>query len=74
LGDVSYPIYITHYPLIYLYTAWVQNHKVTLTEAFPVGMLVFLLCIAMAYAALKFYDEPIRRWLQRKLVLAGKHP
>jgi peptidoglycan/LPS O-acetylase OafA/YrhL len=72
LGDISYPIYITHYPLIYLYTAWVQNHKVLLAEAFPVGLLVFFSCIALAYAALKLYDEPIRRWLQRKLVPAGK--
>ncbi|HEY1215109.1 MAG TPA: acyltransferase, partial [Bryobacteraceae bacterium] len=23
LGDISYPLYITHYPLIYIYTAWV---------------------------------------------------
>ena len=27
LGDISYPIYITHYLLIYLYTAWVYDHK-----------------------------------------------
>jgi peptidoglycan/LPS O-acetylase OafA/YrhL len=73
LGDISYPIYITHYPLIYIYTAWVQNHKVPLAAAFPVGLLVLLLCIALAYAALKLYDEPLRRWLQRKLVPAGKH-
>jgi peptidoglycan/LPS O-acetylase OafA/YrhL len=74
LGDISYPIYITHYPLIYIYTAWVHNHKVTLAAAFPIGVVVLLLCIALAYAALKLYDEPIRGWLQRKLVPAGKHP
>src|SRR5665213_884609 len=28
LAGISYPLYITHYPLIYLYTAWVANHKV----------------------------------------------
>ena len=27
LGDISYPLYITHYPLIYVYTAWVVNNK-----------------------------------------------
>ncbi len=66
LGDISYPLYITHYPLIYIYTAWVKNTNVSLREAFPVGLLVFVSCIALAYACLKFYDEPIRRWLQKK--------
>jgi peptidoglycan/LPS O-acetylase OafA/YrhL len=73
LGDISYPIYITHYPLVYIYTAWVHNHKVPLAAAFPLGGLVLLLCIALAYAALKLYDEPIRRWLQQRMASAGKH-
>ncbi len=66
LGDVSYPLYITHYPLIYLYTAWVQNHHVPLRAAWPVGLGVWVAALALAYACLKFYDEPVRRWLQRK--------
>ncbi|RZL13601.1 MAG: acyltransferase [Hymenobacter sp.] len=32
-GDISYPIYITHYPLIYLYTAWVYERKLPLAQA-----------------------------------------
>src|SRR6185437_4017418 len=27
LGDISYPLYISHYPLIYIYTGWVTNHR-----------------------------------------------
>ena len=27
LGDISYPIYIHHYPFIYIYTAWVYDNK-----------------------------------------------
>ncbi|MGI4834805.1 MAG: acyltransferase family protein [Janthinobacterium lividum] len=67
LGDISYPIYITHYPLIYIYTAWVYNHKVPLRAGWPFAMLTFFSAIALAYAALKFYDEPARAWLQKKL-------
>ncbi|TGD77669.1 acyltransferase family protein [Hymenobacter wooponensis] len=74
LGDLSYPIYITHYPLIYTYTAWVQNTKPTLPEALPVGALVFVGSIGLAYASLKLYDEPIRRWLQRKTGPARPQP
>ena len=30
LGEISYPIYITHYALIYTYTAWVTDKKIPL--------------------------------------------
>ncbi len=70
LGDISYPIYITHYPIIYTYTAWVYNNKLSLKQAFPVGATVFIASIALAYACLKLYDEPVRAWLQKKV--AGK--
>lgn len=75
LGDISYPIYITHYPLIYTYTAWVSSHKPTLAQALPYALLTFSGSVLLAYACLKLYDEPIRRWLKNKILLkatAGK--
>lgn len=69
LGDISYPIYITHYPIILIYTAWVYNTKISLQAALPVGLFVFVSSIILAYACLKFYDEPVRRWLNRKLLM-----
>ncbi|MES1161345.1 MAG: acyltransferase, partial [Bacteroidota bacterium] len=66
-GDISYPIYITHYPLIYTYTGWVSDHrKATLGQALPYALATFVGAVVLAYAALKLYDEPVRRWLQRK--------
>ncbi|MGI4867769.1 MAG: acyltransferase family protein [Janthinobacterium lividum] len=71
LGDISYPIYITHYPLIYTYTAWVATHKVPLRDGWPVAALVFLAAVAIAYACLKWYDEPVRAWLKKKVLVDG---
>ncbi|CAM3681618.1 acyltransferase [Mucilaginibacter galii] len=70
LGDISYPIYITHYPFIYTYTAWVSRHKgITLQEAWPYGLLTFVASVVLAYACLKLYDEPVRRWLNKKFIV-----
>lgn len=67
-GDHSYPLYITHYPLIYIYTGWVVDKKVGPAEGALVGAGVFVLAVAIAWASLKLYDEPVRRWLSRKLL------
>jgi peptidoglycan/LPS O-acetylase OafA/YrhL len=69
-GDLSYPLYITHYPLIYIYTGWVADKKVPAGPGALVGAGVFVAAVAIAYACLKLYDEPVRRWLSGKL-LAG---
>lgn len=68
LGDISYPIYITHYPLIYVYTGWVSDNRGLGFSAYlPYGLLTFIAAVGIAYAALKLYDEPIRAWLQKRL-------
>lgn len=72
LGDISYPIYITHYPLIYIYTGWVSNNKVSIQDGFPVALLVFASSIVLAWACLKLYDEPVRLWLNKKISLKHK--
>jgi peptidoglycan/LPS O-acetylase OafA/YrhL len=66
-GDISYPLYITHYPIIYIYTGWVADQKISLREGLPVAAMCFIAAVAMAYASLKLYDEPMRKWLRVKL-------
>ena len=65
-GDISYPLYILHYPFIYIYTAWVAEKKPQPTEIFPVAIGLLLFLIVLAYAALKLYDEPVRKWLKER--------
>jgi len=62
-GDLSYPLYITHYPLVYVYTSWVTRDKVPAAVGAPVVALVLGASIAVAYTCLKLYDIPVRRWL-----------
>lgn len=68
LGNISYPIYITHYPLVYIYTGWAVQHKMPMSQAWPYALLVTIVAIAIAYASLKLYDEPVRKWLTKKFI------
>lgn len=68
LGDISYPVYITHYPLVYIYTAWAFNRQATLAEGLPYMLLTFVGAFALAYACLKFYDLPVRKWLTERFL------
>ena len=68
LGNISYPLYITHYPIVYLYLAWVHAAEVPLSRALPVAAGVLFLCIAVAYGCLKLYDEPVRAWLSKRVL------
>jgi peptidoglycan/LPS O-acetylase OafA/YrhL len=68
LGDLSYPLYMTHYVLVYFYVAWVSNHKgITLWQALPYALLTVAGAIVLAYLSLTVYDKPVRAWLRRKL-------
>jgi peptidoglycan/LPS O-acetylase OafA/YrhL len=67
-GDLSYPLYITHYPLIYIYTGWVVDKKPPVAEGALVGVGLFIAAVTIAYACLKLYDEPARRWLTARFL------
>lgn len=68
LGDISYPVYIIHYPIAYVFYAWVVKNNVPVEKGFWVGLLAMTFAVGLAYAALKLYDEPVRRWLAKKFM------
>ena len=69
LGDISYPLYMVHYPFMYLFYAWVWQENLTFTQIWPITLLLFLGTILVAYLFLKLYDEPFRKWLSKKLLM-----
>ena len=67
LGEISYPLYITHYPIMYMQMAWAWEHPEAPTYLHAmVGIGTVLLSIALAYGCLKLYDIPVRKWLTDK--------
>ena len=69
LGELSYPLYIVHYPLMYLFYKWlIENYRYTFGETFTLCIMVVVASVALAYACLKLYDEPLRRYLARRFI------
>lgn len=68
LGDISYPLYMVHYPSMYLFYAWVWNHGYTFSEVWPVAVALFAGNILLAWFVLKIYDEPLRRLLTARFL------
>lgn len=64
LGALSYPIYITHRPILEVTTAAFQRFArgvdYRIWEVFQVALFV-----AVAWAVLKLFDEPVRAWLHK---------
>lgn len=67
LGDISYPVYIIHYPFMYLFYAWTFT-GVPFSTAWPWAVAVFAGSIVLAYILLKVYDDPLRRWLGSRIL------
>jgi peptidoglycan/LPS O-acetylase OafA/YrhL len=66
VGDVSYPLYVTHFPIMQLFLYFVGPHK-------PVGALLALIIAAelatiaaVAVIVLMLYDRPLRAWLHKR--------
>jgi peptidoglycan/LPS O-acetylase OafA/YrhL len=68
-GDLSYPLYITHYPLIYIYAAWALKTHPSPLPGLLFGVLTLVTGVLVAYCALKFYDLPVRRRLTRRFLM-----
>jgi len=67
-GDLSYPLYITHYPLIYLYRGWAGSGHPTAGQGVAYGAVLLITAIVLAFACLKLYDEPVRAWLSKRFL------
>ena len=66
MGDISYPLYITHFPLMCVFYAWVVNNDVPLHTGVWAIIGLTICSTFLAYVWLKIYDEPVRRWLNKK--------
>lgn len=69
LGDISYPLYIIHYPIMYMFYKWlIKEELYTFGATWGISIIVIITSLLLAYACLKLYDEPVRRYLANKFL------
>jgi len=69
LGDLSFPLYIIHYPFMYLFYAWLlDGQRHTLGQTWSVVLVLCFGTVLLAYLLLRCYDEPVRKWLAGKFL------
>lgn len=71
-GDISYPLYMTHYPFMWIFANYVTAEEPTMAELILVIPVSVILLIALAYAVFKFLDFPLRRYLKDTLKAGAK--
>jgi peptidoglycan/LPS O-acetylase OafA/YrhL len=67
-GNISYPLYMIHYPFIWIFMSYVETHKPTLLHMGIITAVGTLLLIGLSYAVLMFIDMPLRRLLKNRMV------
>ncbi|MDE6377580.1 MAG: acyltransferase, partial [Duncaniella sp.] len=72
LGELSYPIYIVHYPLMYLFYGWLWTGGYGFDRALPVCIGIFAAILLLAWVAMRYYDTPVRAYLTRHLTSRSK--
>lgn len=66
-GDISYPLYMTHYPFMWIFANYVVATEPSIMELSWVISISLILLIGLAYLVTKFIDFPIRRYFTDKL-------
>ncbi|KAA2242722.1 acyltransferase [Chitinophaga agrisoli] len=72
-GRISYPLYMTHYAVIWMFLNYYTRYKPDNGTLALIIICAVPLLIGFAYLAMVLYDNPVRRYLtnRRKLNKAG---
>ncbi|MGA9461904.1 MAG: acyltransferase [Terracidiphilus sp.] len=65
-GHLSYPLYITHIPFVYVLAGYAWTRHPSLNVKLTLISLLIPFVIFIAWFVLKYYDEPVRARLSRR--------
>ena len=68
-GDISYPLYMTHYPFMWIFANYVVAEQPSMSTLAWVIPISTILLVALAYVVMETIDTPIRSYLKPSLKL-----
>ena len=64
LGQLSYPLYLIHYPVMYLFYAWlIREQRYSLADSWQVALPLYAGCVLFGWLVYKYYEAPVRKRL-----------
>lgn len=67
-GDISYPLYMTHYPFLFVFGTYVGTQHPNEATLWVVIPCAAVLLIGVAYVVFRWGDAPLRRYLSEKFL------
>lgn len=65
-GNISYPLYMTHYAAIWMFGNYYTSNKPGAAELLLIVSIGIVLLVGIAYLVMVVYDIPVRRYLSSK--------
>lgn len=72
LGNISYSLYLLHYPVLIFINHVCAQELASLAQSSPVVALALYPCVVgviagVAWVTTKYFEAPVFRWVKRKL-------
>ncbi len=67
LGEISYPLYMVHYPFIWVFFSYIEAKKPAMNQLETVIPIATVLLIGLAHYVLVFFDLPLRKYFTAKM-------
>lgn len=63
-GNISYPLYMTHYAVLWMFGNWFGKYKPGPAQLAIIIVGALVLLVGAAWVVMVGYDSPVRRWLR----------
>lgn len=67
-GKISYPLYMTHYSVLWMFGNYYVNYKPDSNQLVLVIVTAVILLVGFAYLVMAFFDIPVRNYLNSKRI------
>ena len=68
LGKISYPLYMTHYAVLWMFGNYYTSFKPGTTQLMFIIVVGIILLVGAAYLIMVVYDIPVRKYLSNKQI------